>query len=147
MYKSIEILNTILDENLELNSIIYENQNEEYEGIAFPNLGIRSRLAKRTPKKKGYFVASYVAKEGIKNRPYTSDESLDYLAICISDSEHEGAFMFPKQMLVSKGILTTDKLGKMAFRVYPPFEMDLNATATLTQTWQSRYYHNILPLS
>ncbi|SOB44023.1 conserved hypothetical protein [Weissella viridescens] len=141
MYKSIEIINSVLGAGALADSIQYENQNKEYEGVSFPNKSIRSRLAKRTPKKKGYFVACYISEQGQKNRPYTLNESLDYLVVCIDDKKR-GAFIFPKEILASKGILTSDQLGKMAFRVYPPFETDLNKTATATQKWQSSYYRS-----
>ncbi len=35
------------------------------------------------------------------------------------------------------------KKNKMAFRVYPSWEHDLNRTATLTQKWQTPYFINI----
>ncbi len=40
-----------------------------------------------------------------------------------------------------KGIISSEnKKGKMAFRVYPSWENDLNKTAQLSQKWQLEYF-------
>ncbi|MFW7395241.1 MepB family protein, partial [Vagococcus fluvialis] len=58
-------------------------QNEEYEGYTF-NIGetaYRSRLAKLTPKKKGYFVAFWEKDDTNQNQAYSFKNSPDYLII------------------------------------------------------------------
>lgn len=120
-----------------------ETQNLAYEGFSVANVQLRSRLAKHTAKKAGYFVTHYVSEPGEQNRPYCLDEAFETLAICIPD---EGAFLFPKDVLFKQGILSAtnnpqDKLtGKMGFRVYIPSEVCLNKTASKTQSWQAKYY-------
>ena len=44
-------------------------------------------------------------------------------------------------MLVEKGIISSEKhKGKMAIRVYPSWEKNLNKTALNTQKWQIPYF-------
>lgn len=138
MKTSLEVLENVLP-NLQINpqDIMMEAQNEAYEGLSIPSQQLRSRLANKTPKKAGYFVAHYVKENGTPNRPYTVDEALDTLAIIIAG---EGAFLFPKDTLVRHGILSNQKIGKMAFRVYLPTEQNLNKMATKTQAWQAAYF-------
>jgi hypothetical protein len=139
MYKSVAILKACLDMSFDNIEIIEEKQNAAYEGFYIPKLNVRSRLAKQTPKKAGFFVTHYVA-DGDGNRPYTVKETLNMLAICIPD---EGAFLFPKEILMEKKIITTSVIGKMGFRVYLPTEIALNASAQKTQAWQAKYYYSV----
>lgn len=56
----------------------------------------------------------------------------------------KGYFQFPKSVLIKHHILTNnDIVGKMAFRVYPTWEYDLNKTALKTQSWQSHYFTDL----
>ncbi|MDN8776885.1 MepB family protein, partial [Staphylococcus aureus] len=101
----------------------------------------KSRLAKKTPKKVGYFVAFWCKNEINKNRPFNFKESKDKLIINILDGSKKGQFIFPKELLFKKGIIISEKhKGKMAIRVYPSWERDLNKTAVSTQKWQIPYF-------
>lgn len=141
MQTSVNILNHLLkDSKINLDELVVEEQNAAYEGFSVPELTLRSRLANLTPKKAGYFVAHYVKEAGQPNRPYTEQEGLDTLAICIPD---KGAFFFTKETLVKHGILRASKPGKMGFRVYLPDESYLNSTAQKTQMWQSAHYKSL----
>ncbi|WP_208559101.1 MepB family protein [Marinilactibacillus kalidii] len=127
----------------DLTNITYETQNAEYEGICF-NVGqylYRSRLAKRTPKKAGYFVAFWEKDSNSKNQPYVFQDSPDKLIVSIVDKEKIGQFIFPKAVLHEQGILKSEtSKGKMAIRIYPTWEKDLNPSATKTKKWQSAYF-------
>mgnify|MGYP003362459855 FL=1 len=60
------------------------------------------------------------------------------------DDNRRDYFKFPKALLIQQHILMHNhKKNKMAFRVYPSWEHDLNRTATLTQKWQTPYFINI----
>lgn len=123
----------------------YEEQNKEYEGviieIARDKRVIRCRLAKRTPKKEGYFVAFWEKDNSNTNTPFKDISSPDYLAIIIDDDDKKGIFILPKEIAISKGILSTNhKMGKMAMRFYPPWCTKLNNTARKTQQWQNEYF-------
>ncbi|MGO2083977.1 MepB family protein [Vagococcus sp.] len=120
-----------------------ETQNQEYEGATFnlSNFTYRSRLAKKTSTKKGYFVVFWEKDSHQKNHPYLFDDSPDKLIITIIDGKNKGQFIFPKQRLLEKGILKTENSkGKMGIRVYPTWEKELNKTANKTQDWQKDYF-------
>ena len=124
-------------------NISYEKQNEDYEGMTFiiNNQSFRSRLAKKTPTKKGYFVVFWEKDENNINTPFLFEESPQETLVFVSDNEKRGVFKFPKEILLKKGILKGDKSkGKMGIRVYPEWESDLNQTATKTQQWQLDYF-------
>lgn len=124
-------------------NISYEKQNEDYEGMTFTidNQSFRSRLAKKTPTKKGYFVVFWEKDENNINQPFLFDDSPQETLVFVSDNEKRGVFQFPKEILLKKGILKVDKSkGKMGIRVYPEWESDLNQTATKTQQWQLDYF-------
>lgn len=124
-------------------NICYEKQNGEYEGMTFTinNQLFRSRLAKKTPTKKGYFVVFWEKDEDNINQPFLFDDSPQETLVFISDNEKRGVFKFPKEILLKKGILKGDKSkGKMGIRVYPEWESDLNQTAVKTQQWQLDYF-------
>lgn len=126
--------------------LIEENQNQEYEGCRFEYEGkmYRSRLAKKTPKKKGYFVAFYEKDIKNVNQAFSNDNSVDFTLVNIVDGNLRGIFVFPQEVLKQHGILKTEsQKGKMAIRVYPSWEKDLNATATRTQKWQVEYFKDL----
>lgn len=144
-YISIDFLNEIplFNHNFSLIKHEFEQWNQEYEAFNFEfnGVGFKSRLAKKTPKKAGYFVAFWCKNEINKNRPFNFDESKDKLIINILDRSKKGQFIFPKELLVKKGIISSEKhKGKMAIRVYPSWEQNLNKTAVSTQKWQIPYF-------
>ncbi|MEG0569905.1 MAG: MepB family protein [Erysipelotrichales bacterium] len=124
--------------------IEYEDHNREYEGFKTTldnQTTIRSRLAKKTPKKKGYFVAVYKKESNNINKPYSYFYFPDYLLVHVIDGYLKGVFIFTKDILIKKGIVSSsDHKGKMAFRVYTPWDTDLNATAAKTYAWQKDYF-------
>ncbi|MEB7792166.1 MepB family protein [Enterococcus faecalis] len=135
-----ELLATI---SVKMTDLQLETQNSEYEGFTFiaNNHTYRSRLAKITPKKVGYFVTFWEKDVSNKNQAYSYQESPDSVIITIIDGEKVGQFLFPKEILLQKSVLRyNDCPGKMAIRVYPTWVTGLNATARKTQKWQSQYF-------
>ncbi|MCI2899630.1 MepB family protein [Staphylococcus hominis] len=144
-YISIAFLNEIplFDRNFSLIKHEFEQWNQEYEAFNFEfnRVEFKSRLAKKTPKKVGYFVALWRKNENGKNRSFNVDESKDKLIINILDGYKKGQFIFPKELLVKKGVISSENhKGKMAIRVYPSWEQNLNKTAVSTQKWQIPYF-------
>lgn len=143
--ESERLLRTVLaalEKDAEL-SIVRENQNSEYEGTIFQLNGdsYRMRLAKLTPKKQGYFVAVWEKDSAGKNQAFCYEQSPDKLIIAVIDGDKKGQFIFPKDVLLKRGVLKSEKKkGKMAFRVYPSWVENLNETAKNTQVWQSKYF-------
>jgi len=55
-----------------------------------------------------------------------------------------GQFVFPKSVLIKKGIISTDKKdGKRAFRVYPNWDNANSKQAERTQKWQLEFFYEI----
>lgn len=107
----------------------------------FNNVTFKSRLAKKTPKTKGYFVAFWRKNESNENTPFDYATSEDKLIINIIDNDKKGQFIFPKSLLKEKGIVESNHhKGKMAMRVYPSWVSNLNTTAIKTQKWQTKYF-------
>jgi hypothetical protein len=145
MFQSIKVIDELLANFGEdkLHNIHYETQNTEYEGATFQirHLGYRSRLAKLTPNKKGYFVVFWEKNANNQNQPFTYEESPEKVIITIMDHHLKGQFIFPKSILYKKGVLRDEyNKGKMAIRVYPDWEADLNKNAYKTQQWQAAYF-------
>ncbi len=131
---------------MHLYNIVEEKHNIEYEGTTFyiDNIKYRSRLAKSTPVKKGYFVVFWKKNDLNKNQPYPYVESPDKIIISIIDNKYIDQFIFPKEILLEKNILSSSNTkGKMGIRVYPTWEKDLNNSAAKTQKWQSKYFLNL----
>lgn len=129
--------------NSTISKVITEDQNKDYEGmlIQIENNMYRSRLAKVTPKKSGYFVVFWEKDENDKNQPYRYADSPDKIIITIIDNDLRGQFIFPKSKLLEKGILTDEtSKGKMGIRVYPSWVKGLNKTAAQTQKWQQHFF-------
>lgn len=144
LYKSI----TLIEQTNLLNPSIrkVELQNQKYEGLLIDsNEGIlRSRLAKKTPKKKGYFVAFWEKDANNKNQAFHVDDEPQHYLVLVDDDGQQGVFLFPISVLEKQGILRNSvQKGKMAIRVYPSWESDLNPTATKTQNWQSKYFYDL----
>ncbi|WP_339179399.1 MepB family protein [Oceanobacillus sp. FSL W7-1293] len=147
MLKSINLTKSLLSgTDYDITNIVKEPQNMEYEGTTFTiheNM-YRSRLAKRTLKKKGYFVVFWEKDVNHCNQPYAYSESPDKIMISIIDKDLKGQFIFPKSLLLEKRILRTiNNKGKMAIRVYPSWEKPLNNAAKKTQAWQAPYFINV----
>lgn len=142
--KYIELLN---DKFGEFDIYNYEDWNKEYEGLIIKtkkeNIKIRCRLAKKTPKKSGYFVAFWEKNSFQKNEPFKEKNSPELLAICILDEVNQGVFVIPKEGLVKNNILANvNNKGKMAARFYPSWSDNLNKTAKKTQDWQLEYFYD-----
>ncbi|AYU56329.1 MepB protein [Staphylococcus debuckii] len=123
--------------------ILIDKWNKEYEAFDFrvSNEWFKCRLAKKTPKKKGYFLALWKKNDLNKNMPLQLEDIKGKVIINIVDENQKGQFIFTKDILEEKGILATEKhKGKMAFRVYPTWETELNNTALKTQKWQQDYF-------
>ncbi|HCZ2602926.1 TPA: MepB family protein [Staphylococcus aureus] len=143
MYKSKILLKYIFSEESEVKDLTEEKYNQDYEALtfSFKEETYQSRLAKKTPTKAGYFVTCWTKDENNYNQPYSKEAFADYLMIIVIDEELSGYFLFPRELLIEKGILTTfEHKGKMAFRVYPKWCNQLNKRAEQTQKWQCKYF-------
>lgn len=135
-----------LRKQININIAVAELTNQEYEDFIFTSYGrtYQSRKAKKTSLKKGYFLAFWQKNSTNTNETFDANNAADYLIVYVLDDEKTGYFQFPKAVLIKHHILTNnDIVGKMAFRVYPTWECDLNKTALKTQSWQSHYFTDL----
>ena len=128
--------------------LINEKWNEDYESILIKPKNDQAykrwRLAKKTPKKEGYFTVFWKKDQDNKNIPYSDEDLGDELIIVVIDGCQCGLFIIPQEVAISKKILSTkDSQGKMAMRFYPSWCTHLNKTAQATQKWQLDYFQKI----
>lgn len=140
------IILNLINNFFHLKTWLKKNKNQEYEGLIFQSedLSYRSRLAKKTNRKEGYFVVFYEKDDFNKNKPYSIDNAPDFILIWIKDQNRIGLFKFPKNIFIEKNILSTsNQKGKMGLRVYPTWCTNLNNIAKHTQNWQIPYFKTL----
>jgi hypothetical protein len=130
----------------QLQKLVWNSESANYGACYFElnNKLIQYRIANITPTKIGQFVAIWKRNnEGI-TAPFDVSDSLDFMIISVRDSENFGQFIFPKSVLVSKGIVSKNgKGGKRGIRVYAPWDKPENKQGIKTQAWQINYFVEI----
>ncbi len=123
-----------------------EPESKEYDACRFKlnGLNILSRSAKITPKKVGQFVTLW-KRNGIGPiEPFGETDQIDFYTVNVRTENKFGQFVFPKSVLIKKGIISIHrKDGKRAFRVYPIWDEAKNKQAERTQKWQLDYFYEI----
>ncbi|GGU80172.1 hypothetical protein GCM10010211_52890 [Streptomyces albospinus] len=77
-------------------------------------------------------------------RPFDADDGVDLVVISSRDSGHFGQFVFPREVLCGRGIMSRNgSAGKRGFRGYPPWVTTANLQARSTQAWQANYFLHI----
>ena len=117
----------------------------EYLGCSFilDELQIKFRQAKVTPKKVGLFVTLWKRNAENKTEPFHVNDPFDFYIIAVKEENNFGFFIFPKEILNDKNILTNSKKeGKRGFRVYPGWTKTENNQAKKTKAWQTNYFIN-----
>ncbi|WP_166921921.1 MepB family protein [Flavobacterium poyangense] len=102
------------------------------------------REAKITPTKTGQFVTLWKRNALKITAPFDHTDAIDYVIISVRKEDLFGQFIFPKSVLLERGIFSTaTKEGKRATRVYPPWDETTNKQAQKTQLWQLNYFIEI----
>ncbi|MFD7235262.1 MepB family protein [Streptomyces syringium] len=120
-----------------------EAESAEYAAHAFTVDGrsVRFRVAKTTPTKVGQFVTVWKRSPGGPIQPFDAADPVDLFVISTRDGDRFGQFVFPREVLRERDIVSTDGAGgKRAFRVYPPWVTTTNRQAGATQKWQANYF-------
>lgn len=124
-------------------NFIASNESQEYKACSFllTNKKIIYRQAKITPAKQGQFVTIWKRNsEGI-TAPFDWNDEFDYFIVTVVREETMGQFIFPKNVLRDRGIISyLNKDGKRGMRVYAPIEIVKSKQAITTQKWQQNYY-------
>ena len=149
--KSNNELNKIIKEiykkcALEISDFQIEKESAEYDACQFNlnDLKIISRTAKITPKKAGQFVTFWKREINQPIAPFDETDAFDFFVVNIQNENRIGQFVFPKSILIQKGIISTSKKeGKRAFRVYPPWDVTTSKQALQSQKWQMDYFYEI----
>lgn len=126
---------------------VAEPEGAEYGAYAFTLDGrsVRFRAAKTTPKKVGQFVTVWKRSEGGGPiQPFDAEDGIDLVVVSTRDGGEFGQFVFPREVLRERDILSSGGSGgKRAFRVYPPWVTTVARQARSTQAWQLNHF---LPL-
>lgn len=124
-----------------------EAESAEYSAYRFHLNGknICYREAKITPTKTGQFVTLWKRNTVLKTiEPFDASDPIDYVIISVRKNELFGQFIFPKSVLLAKGLFSTAaKEGIRATRVYPPWDETTSKQAQKTQQWQLDYFYEI----
>lgn len=123
-----------------------EDESQEYGACSYKINGkaVQFRVSKITPKKAGQFVTIWKRNEQGITQPFEETDPIDFIIISSRNGDNFGQFIFPKSVLVDKGIITRkNKEGKRGIRVYPPWDKPISKHAIKTQGWQIRYFENI----
>ncbi|MFD9521908.1 MepB family protein [Streptomyces sp. NPDC059979] len=124
-----------------------EAESAEYGAHSFTvdGLFVRFRVARTTPAKAGQFVTLWKRSPGGPIQPFDVQDPVDLVVVSTRDADGFGQFVFPRDVLRRRGVLSVDGAGgKRAFRVYPPWVAVESRQARGTQAWQADHF---LPLS
>lgn len=130
----------------EISNIEIEKESSEYCAHRFEinNKKVLFRQAKITPTKMGQFVTIWKRnKEKNVIEPFEVSDEIDLFVINVKIEFRFGQFIFPKSILIEKGIVTNKKEGKRAIRVYPIWDLTDSKQAQKTQKWQLDYFLEI----
>lgn len=120
-----------------------EAESAEYAAHEFTLDGrsVRFRVAKTTPTKVGQFVTVWKRIGNGPIQPFDAADPVDLFVISTRDDDGFGQFVFPREVLRERGIVSTEGVGgKRAFRVYPPWVATTSRQAGATQKWQTEYF-------
>jgi len=131
--------------NKKITDFVTDDECLEYLGCSFKldDLKVKFRQAKVTPKKVGLFVTLWKRNAENKTEPFNVNDPFAFYIIAAKQENHFGIFIFPKDILSEKNILTSSKKeGKRGFRVYPDWTETTNNQASKTKAWQTNYFIN-----
>ena len=127
-------------------NLVTEVESQEYASCTFEmnNKIIKFRSAKITPTKMGQFVTFWKRIGSGPILPYDVADVFDLLVVSVRNTKNFGQFVFPKSILLKKGLLSeNNNCGKRAMRVYSPWDITKSTQAKKTQTWQLQYFLEI----
>lgn len=115
----------------------------EYSGFNFTanDRNIKFRISKITPTKTGQFVTIWKRNKKGETVPFNITDDVDFYLIASFKDHLSGIFIFPKHILLEKGVLSDGKkVGKRGIRVYPTWDKTESKQAQKTQDWQAQYF-------
>ncbi len=131
---------------IKISGFRFEMESKEYDASQFELNGLRivNRNAKITPKKVGQFVTFWKRSKNGPIEPFHENDPFDFFTVNVQSNNRLGQFVFPKSVLIKKGIVSTNQReGKRAFRVYPAWDIPKSKQAERTQKWQLDFFYPI----
>lgn len=132
--------------NFEFTNLVIDSESEEYQACSLKlnSFQIIHRLSKITPTKIGQFVTIWKRNEKGITAPFDYSDNFDFIIITSKSENILGQFVFPKSVLLEKGIISNNNTsGKRGIRVYPPWDVPTSKQAEKTQSWQTKYFYSI----
>lgn len=128
---------------LMVSDLVHDLESKNYGACSF-TLNFKRvvfRVARITPKKIGQFVTLWKREKSGPIRPYDHTDSADLFIISVRKKGCGGQFVFSKDLLVEKKVVSKDGVeGKRAIRVYPPWDNPTSQQGRTTQSWQLEYF-------
>ena len=132
--------------NFEFSNLIIDSESLEYKASSFKinSQQIIHRFSKITSTKIGQFVSIWKRNDKGITAPFDVLDNFDFIIITSKSGENLGQFVFPKSVLLEKGIISNNNTsGKRGIRVYPPWDIPTSKQAEKTQNWQIKYFYSI----
>ena len=126
--------------------VSFEKESQDYGAaeLDFRMHSAKFRAAKVTPKKVGLFVTLWKRDAQKITIPHAFEDPFEHYLIYCYVRGKSGLFIFTKEILKAKKILSHNKKGgKRGFRVYPPWEVPTSEQALKTQSWQKEFFYEI----
>ncbi len=132
--------------NYEFSNLVIDSESAEYQSCSFQlnSFEFIHRFSKITPTKTGQFVTIWKRNNKGITAPFDVSDNFDFIVITSKSDENLGQFVFPKAVLLEKGIISNNNSsGKRGIRVYPPWDIPTSKQAEKTQFWQTKYFYSI----
>lgn len=132
--------------NFEFSNLVIDSESVEYQACVFKlnSFEIIHRLSKITPTKIGQFVTIWKRNDKGITVSLDHSDNFDFIIITSKSDKNIGQFVFPKSVLLEKGIISNNNTsGKRGIRVYPPWDIPTSKQAEKTQLWQTKYFYSI----
>lgn len=132
--------------DFEFKNFVVDAESIEYQACSFKlnSFQIIHRFSKITQTKTGQFVTIWKRNSRGITAPFDVSDNFDFIVITSKSEEKLGQFVFPKAVLLEKGIINKNNTsGKRGVRVYPPWDVPTSNQAVKTQLWQLKYFYSI----
>lgn len=132
--------------NYEFSNLVIDSESAEYQACSFQlnSFEFIHRFSKITPTKIGQFVTIWKRNSRGITAPFDVLDNFDFIVITSKSDENLGQFVFPKSVLLAKGIISNNNTsGKRGIRVYPPWDIPKSKQAEKMQLWQLKYFYSI----